>query len=47
MYLGDLSRVLLRDPAVCGVTFAAVTKDVPGAAGVVPVLGSVALGNSA
>ncbi|MCI9256951.1 baseplate J/gp47 family protein [Acutalibacter sp.] len=47
VYLGDLSRVLLRDPAVCGVTFAAVTKDVPGAAGVVPVLGSVALGNSA
>lgn len=47
VYLGDLSRVILEDPAVCGVTFAAVTKDVPAAAGVIPTLGSVALGNGA
>lgn len=46
VYLGDLSRVILQDPAVSAVTFSAATKETAAALGVIPVLGSVAMGNS-
>lgn len=45
VYLGDLSRVILQDPAVSAVSFAAATKEVAAEVGTVPVKGTLSIGN--
>ncbi len=46
VYLGDLSRVILEDPAIGGVVFNTATRDLLAQAGIIPVLGVAALAES-